>query len=359
MLKAQKPVESTMLGRLQLGQVLLAPLVIREVHFEALERRFPGPADAFVRVALPDDSDGFWFVVESKSRSTPQAIESAIATAQGSRGVERYPLIQVPYLSPEKLDYLESKSVSGVDLCGNGVVIVPGRLWIKRTGQPNLYRDSRPLNNPYGGRSAVVARMLLITPHWKSLSELAEGICCLGTSLSLPQVSKAVAALAEELVVSKGRGLITLTDPLRVFDQLARAWKQPPIRKRQALRLSSDEDWQVQLSASHDLRWAVTGESSVAHHSIFAQGGPRRIAVSSLSQALSSLRGKPESVPSFADVELFETTEEGYFFANEVDEQGIRWASLLQTWLETQGGDARQQEVAGELRQRILRGIQQ
>lgn len=359
MIELQKSDELTMLGRFQPGQALLAPLVIQEVLIVSSERLFPGRADALLKLALPDDSNGFWFVVESKSRSTPQSIASAIAVAQGARGTDQYPLIQVPYLSPEKLDYLESLGLSGVDLCGNGVVIVPGRLWIKRTGQPNRFRDSRPLNNPYGGRSAVVARLLMIKPRWESLGELTEGIRSLGTSLSLPQVSKAVAALAEEMVVSKDRGRISMTDPVRALDQLARTWKPPTILKRQALRLNLNKDWQGQLSASDHLRWAVTGESSVPHHSMFAQGGPRRIAVSSLSQALSVLQGKPESVPSFADVELIETREEGYFFANEIDEQGIRWASLLQTWLEAQRGDARQQDVAGELRQRILREFPQ
>ncbi len=357
--ETQKLDQSLMFSHLQAGQVLLAPLVIREAHFEPSEKHFLGQPDAVLRVALPDSDSDFWFVVESKSRSTPQAIETAIAMVQGTRGAERHPLIHVPYLSAERLEYLESIGVSGIDLCGNGVVIVPGRLWIKRTGQPNLYRDSRPLNNPYGGRSAVVARMLMMKPHWKSLSELAAGIRDVGTSLSLAQVSKAVAALAEELVVSKGSGSISLTEPLRVLDQLARTWKQPPLRKRQALRLTSREGWQAQLSACRDLRWAVTGESSVPHYATFAQGGPRRIAVSSLSQALSCLPGKPESVPNFADVELVETTEEGFFFANEVDEQGVRWASLLQTWLETQGGDARQQEVAEDLRQRLLQDVRQ
>ena len=91
---------------------------------------------------------------------------------------------------------------------------------------------------------------------------------------------------------------------------------------------------------------------------IFSQGGPRRIAVSSLSLATSLLSGTPEPVPNFADIELIETDEPGFFFGTETDDNGIRWASKLQTWLELQSGDARQHETAKELREQILREVQ-
>ncbi len=351
--------QSTMLGRLHVGQVLLAPLVIRELFLEPVRPVARDQSDARLGLELPDTDGCFWFVLESKSRSTPQAIQFAIAQARGASSPEERPMIQVPYLSPERLEELERERVSGVDLCGNGVVIVPGRLWVKRSGQPNLYPDSRPLNNPYRGRSAVVARMLLMQPRWESLTGLAAGIRDAGTSLSLPQVSKAVQALAEELVVLKSRGTIMLTEPLRVLDQLAREWKRPPIRNRQSLRLAPRDNWQQRLSLNSQLRWAVTGESSVSRYATFAQGGPRRIAVSSLSLAQSSLKGIPESVPSFADIELLETTEEGFFFANEIEAHGIRWANIVQTWLELRSGDARQQEAANDLQGLILRGLSQ
>lgn len=93
------------------------------------------------------------------------------------------------------------------------------------------------------------------------------------------------------------------------------------------------------------------------HYAMFAQGGPRSIAVSSLPLSFTLLGGMPESVPDFADVELVETEEAGFFFGNETDDRGIRWASRLQTWLELQSGDARQQDAAKDLRDQILREL--
>ncbi len=345
--------ESEMLSRFQSGVVLLPPLVVRASVFEESDRG--NRVDARIRLALPDSTEEFRFVVESKAKSTPQTVLLAVAQAKKLAREGEWPMIQVPYLSPERLDELERDGVSGVDLCGNGVIIVPGRLYVLRSGQPNRYPDSRLLSNAYRGRSAMVARMLAVQPRWESLTALAVAIQKGGAELSTSQVSKAAQTLEEELIVSKAGGGIQLTDPLRLLDNLGREWRKNRIRSRQALRLPSGIDLAPVLSSNPLLKWAVTGESSVMRYTQFSQGGPLRVAVSSLPLAQTLLRGEPETVPSFADLELIETEETGYFFANEIDEKGIRWASRLQTWLELQAGDARQQDAAQDIRNQILK----
>ena len=224
----------------------------------------------------------------------------------------------------------------------------------------------------------MVARMLLKRPRWASLSELTAAIQAEGVALSLPQASKAVQAMVEDLTVSKSAGTITLREPLRLLDKLGTEWRKPrqiwrrddgrgrtikfqsvsPVNSRKTLRLPAGMDWACALSSEPSLQWAVSGESSVTHYAMFSQGGPRRIAVSSLSLAMPLLGGTPEPVPNFADVELMETDEPGFFFGNETDENGIRWASRLQTWLELQSGDARQQDAAKDLREQIIKEAQ-
>jgi len=368
--------ESTMLSRFQVGEVLLAPLVIRSCVI------LGGPkdkGDARLEVGMPDRGEVFPFVVETKSRGTPQNIQLAMVQAKAAAQEGEWPMIQVPYLSPERILELEKAEVSGVDLCGNGVVVVPGLLWVVRVGSPNRFRDSRPLSNPYRGRSALVARMLLKQPHWQTLSELAASITSAGGELSLPQVSKAVQALTEDLMVSKESGAIQLRDPLRLLDKLGGEWKKPrqfwkrpdsagrsikvqvpsPYLSRQSLRLPKGIDWIQALSSAPELRWTISGESSVNRYAMFAQGGPQRIVVSDIVQALAKLGGTPEPVPSFADIELLESEDPGAFFDQETDANGVRWAGKLQTWLELQAGDARQQEAAKEIREQILKEVQQ
>jgi len=63
----------------------------------------------------------------------------------------------------------------------------------------------------------------------------------------------------------------------------------------------------------------------------------------------STYRLTPESVPRFADIVLIEMQDDAAFFANEQDEDGVRYASRIQTWIELHAGDARQRETAKDL----------
>lgn len=367
--------ESDMLSRFQVGMVLLPPLFVKSCMVLGGAK---DAADARVELCLPGEPEGFRFAVEVKARATPQSVQLAMLQAKAAAQEGEWPMIQVPFLSSERLAALEQAQVSGVDLCGNGVVIVPGRLCVVRSGAPNRYRDSRPLSNPYRGRSAMVARMLMQRPQWESLSELTVAVQSAGCALSLPQASKAVQAMDEDLMVMKSAGAISLREPLRLLDRLGQEWRNArqfpgrsegragvaklqaaiPTGSRQTLRLPKGLDWARALSSKSSLQWAVSGTSSVGRYVMFAQGGPRRIVVSSMPVAMSLLGGISEPVPNFADVELLETNEPGFYFGNEIDENGIRWASRLQTWLELQGGDARQQDAAKDLREQILKEVQ-
>jgi hypothetical protein len=351
-----KIAEQEMLERLQPGRILLAPLIIRaaQAETECKNRRI----DALIGVGLPGEDSLFRFAVEAKSRGSLEALEAAAAKAIAAARDEERPLVQVPYLAPDHLDYLVRLGVSGVDLCGNGVVLIPNRLCVVRSGQPNQYRDSRPLNNPFRGRSALVARTLLTEPSWPSLGKMVRWIGDAGADLSLAQASKAIRALEEELIVSKLGGVIKLKDPMRLLDKLGSEWRTPTVHARSAFRLNQDAaNWPSRFSSQPELRWAVTGESSASRHVVFSQSGPRRIAVSDLSRAASLLGGVPEAVPNFADLELIETDEPGFFFETTTDENGMRWASRLQTWLELQAGDARQQAAASDLRRQITQRL--
>ena len=124
---------SVMLSRFQAGAVLLSPLFIKSCTL------LGGPtekADARVELAWPGELEGFRFVVEVKARATPQTVQLAMAQAKAATQEGEWPMIQVPFLSPERLAELEEEKVSGIDLCGNGVVVVPGRLLVCAPGNP-------------------------------------------------------------------------------------------------------------------------------------------------------------------------------------------------------------------------------
>lgn len=342
-----------MLDRLRSGEPLLPPLVIRDAVFES-DRAI----DALIEVAFHNDNAVERFKVECKTRSTKEDFRKATQqAADNARRLDCHPLIFLPYLAPDRLAELESMAVSGIDLCGNGIVYVPNRICVVRTGQPNLYPDSRPVANPFRGRSGLVARMLIEKPNWETLSELTKAIAnraqLKGPSLS--QVSKTVSAYAEELLVLKDGNTIRLADPIRMLDQLGKNWHLNPPGRSRFYRSSKGPLRLSELSNSTKLAWSLTGESSATRYCTIAQGGPMKLVVSDFKLAESLLSLTPESVPSFANIVLFETQDDAAFFANEQDEGGVRYASRIQTWLELNAGDARQRETARDLYQSIIK----
>ena len=340
-------------------------------------------ADAFLTLRWRGDlpTDFYNFLVEIKSQNTPRIIHQAIALIQGytkdRNDPDVYPMIVVPYLSEDRLAELEQAGVSGIDLCGNGIVTIPGRVLVYRTGKENRYPASRPVSNPYLGKSGVVGRIFLNYEYatvldadenrvretgrqTSALSEIWEAILKRGVDISLSQVSKTVSALVEERILGSQGRAIYLLDPDLLLDRLASAWPRPP-KERTYLKLPGGRSSLTRLiwdengtDSNRKFKWAITGESSVAHHLAFAQGGPLQVAVSNLRKAKEWLQGEEESIPNFADVALLESDEPGYYFDNDVDENGLRWASVLQTWIELSNGDGRQKDAAREIRNLII-----
>lgn len=339
-------------NRLRPGELLLPPLVIRNAV-----PQYDQTIDALIEVSFAAEDATERFSVECKTRSTPDVFRKAIEKASdNARRLECHPLVFLPYLSPDRLTELEDLAVSGIDLCGNGIVYVPNHICVVRTGHSNLYPDSRPVANPYRGRSAFVARMLICKPQWDTLSNLTETIEKQAQlkGLSISQVSKAITAFVEEMLVIKKGNTIKLTDPVRMLDHLGKNWRRSPARRQHSYRSLEGTPKLSELSRSENLAWSLTGESSATRYCTIAQGGPLKVAVSDLKLAESLLSLTPESVPSFADIVLFETKDDEYFFANERDNDGIRYASRIQTWLELNDGDARQRETAKDLYQAII-----
>ena len=352
---------------------LLPPLQLDAVDVTLSK---PEKADAFLSLKLRGDlpTDIFDFLVEIKSQNTPRIIHQAIAQIQAyareRNDPEVFPMIVVPYLSEERLAELEEAGVSGIDLCGNGIVTIPGRIFVYRTGKENQYPASRPVSNPFQGKSGVVGRMLLNYEYatvldadenrvretgrrTTALAEIREGIMERGVDISLAQVSKAISALVEERILGKQGRAIYVLDPDRLMAELASTWKKYA-GNRIYCRLADSPADLTRLNEDPELDWAVTGESSVSRYAAFGQGGPLEIAVSNRKKALELLDARIESVPSFANVALLESDEPAYYFDNEVDEKSIRWASLLQTWIELRKGDARQQDAARDLYRKLL-----
>jgi hypothetical protein len=330
-------------------------------HKAVRERR----ADAIARISF----DGITniFLVEYRAAWNHRTFLAAVETVERSltegqeEGDRIYPMIILPYLSDEHLLELANRRISGLDLCGNGIVIVPGQWFIHRSGQPNRYHTPQSLQNPYKGRASLVARMLLRRPRFRRLEDLHTEIEQRGGTLSLALVSRAIQRLEEELILIPESGTrVRLVQPEKLLKRLQGESVPPRITHTWQGRIGIPTrellPMLFQIAADKNISIAMTGIGSAAHYTNINAGDISRIYADNIDLLLLSLPVKPGE--RFANLEIQVPHDPVVYFDTERDAQGVVWASPIQTYLEmTQSGDARLEDSADSLRKDILSAV--
>lgn len=300
--------------------------------------------------------------VEFKRFGTPKAIEEAVYQAREQcRGRGLLPLIVAPYLSRDRLAVLEAEGVSGLDLCGNGVVVVPGELLVYRTGNPNRFPAEGAIKNVYRRNSSIVARAFLLTPRYDSVRGLLAEIRRRGGEVTLATVSKVCSALDEEIVIerardeSKGREKqLRLLQPEKLLDLLTANYTEPTVTRRIVGKcVLANPDLVRTLrgwAEGSGNRIAETGASSALAYSTMVREPMRSFYCTDLDGLRKALGEELRETDRFANVELLETTDEFVYF----DRREELAASPVQTYLELMAGDKRERETAEQVRRLIL-----
>ena len=195
-----------------------------------------GPWDALLCVT--DGETRVRFAVFYQRDATPRqiAFEAPQAASAAQQG-DLSPLLLAPYFSEERLLQLEALKVSGLDLCGNGVLMAPGKFTYFRTGYPNRFPNSRPLKNVYRGVSSLAGRAFLLQPKYAEVGELQQEVRRRGGDISLPTISKAIRELEEDQIIRRVRQAsvpqartLTLLQPDKLLKRLEENYVAPRIR---------------------------------------------------------------------------------------------------------------------------------
>jgi hypothetical protein len=345
----------TIVGRILNGELSLPPLIIKPIVRKLPEWEMR--ADADIQVSWGNASADF--IVEVKPRYTPSAIMQAKEAVRGIALTNKsLPMVVVPYLSPDRVDELASEGMSALDLCGNGVVVIPERLFVLRIGMPNRFPELRAQRNPYRGSQSLVLRALLARPKFDSLNDLSAEIGRLGGRVSLPQVSRTVTALAEELIVTRERRQIQLAQPELLLKRLRESYVAPDedgrARVRSPLSAGDLRGKLMENAKENDIRIAATGISSAERYAVLAQSDAFSVYCSDIDLLLRDI--PCEESQWFPDLELIETANQAAYFDTRQD-VGFTWASPVQTYLELMNGDARAQSIAVTVRQSSLQEV--
>lgn len=359
------PTTKEMLDLLRRGKVELPPLSLRLIEAEprtGATRR----SDALVEASWRGKRTRF--LVECKALSTPKAFLAGLNQLKQVtllRGT--FPMLFLPFLSESRLQELEREGISGVDLCGNGVVIVPGAFSVFRTGGKNRFRSSAPIKNIYRKNSSLVPRVFLLRAGFTAVQEIGAEINRLNllvsrwgrNSMSLSTVSKALKTLAEDLIISRN-ATIRLVQPDKLLEALERNFSPPLIREKVRLRLEAEgvarQDTLADLSRALELPLVATGLSSVSQYAAMQRGDVLSVYCPRLEGLLERLGGREDD--RFPNLELLETDDETVYF--DARQGGnFLWASPIQVYLELMTGDKRDRETAGQVKEVILKGSTQ
>lgn len=296
--------------------------------------------------------EGKWysFVVEYKTSSTPRLLQSAIQQASLFADAIRedsLPMVIVPYLSPDALDRLIEAEVSGIDLSGNGVVLVPGELFVYRTGARNKFPSSAPIKNVYRGATSLVSRVFFARRAFPSVTEVSKEVRRRGGEISMSTVSKALRGLQEDLVVGR-EGAIRLLQPARLLDFLTANYRSPSVGRRVSGRVDDAAQTLRRFATNARERGLLVAGNLPSRYVVMPSSDEAlNVYTSSAGELLRDVDF--EETTRFANVRLLECRDRTvYFDRREAD--GFFWISPLETYLELANEGKREREAAEQLR---------
>lgn len=351
------PLEKEIIQRIERGELSFPPLSICLLPVTKESRR----ADALMEVSWGEKKAKF--VVEFKSTSTPKVFQSALNYLRFlSPRPDLGRMLIMPFLNDKQLQELEREGISGIDLCGNGVVIVPGVFAIYRSGGKNRFPSSAPIKNIYRKNSSMVGRVFLARSRYQTVQEICEEINRRNLlvnrwdkkPMSLSTVSKALKTLDEDLVIER-KTMIRLLQTDKLLGKLSQYYSPVMTEKRVRLKLTDENEpitqllWRVSRKAG--VPFVATGISSITQYAVMQRGGMLSVYCPGIEKIIEMIPGSQSD--RFPNLELIETEDETAFF-DAREQQNFWWASPVQIYLELMAGDKRDRETAEQVKTTIM-----
>jgi hypothetical protein len=338
------------------GKLQFPPL-----HFDVVGESIPRDwlrADLLLEGSWQDKKQ--LFVAEVKRYSSDKNVSDAADQAtKNAQVIGGLPLVITPWFSREQLLELERRGVSGLDLCGNGIVIVPGEMLVLKTGQPNKFPASRLIRRVYEGTSSLVARVFLLQPYYERVSDIVDEIKARRGSITISTVSKALKQLEQDMVVKRAGHQIKLLQAEKLLDRLAANHRKPAVQPPLRCKVTTPKKGPIEIILADAAerakeRVVLTGESSVNYYASLAVDPVVSFYCSNFEKLdLQKYGCQIDFSSRFPNVEIYKTdAEEVYFDARKIDRSWV--SSPVQTYCELATSDKRGIEAAQDVARTII-----
>ncbi|MGD9561196.1 MAG: hypothetical protein AB7F88_04265 [Pyrinomonadaceae bacterium] len=338
----------------ELKKLDISPL---EINIEKFDKKGRSGYSPNLLVEVVWENESWRFLSEIMTVATPKLVVEAVSKLKMFRetsGKESYPMIVAPYLSRPQFKELATREISGIDLSGNVMLIVPGGLFVERVGNPNRFPSSSPIKNVYRGTSSIVGRVLLSRAEYSSVGEVFDEAKRRGAGITLATVSKVLKELDNDFVISRREG-IKLVDSETLLSKLRTNYRGTNVTDKlvgkaasleKALRkIANNCERNEQRYAIHDPQRYVVSPTV---------GEPLQIYVESMVVALNGIDF--EETDRFPNVALIETNDEPVYFDRSWDSKSKQYfTSPLQVYLELSHRGKREQDAAAQLVKGFLR----
>ena len=357
------PTEKEMLDQLRQGKVQLPPLTFSFID-DQLDVGDNKRIDAYVEAKWKRKSARF--AVECKALSTPKFFQNSINYLKSLPLPKNIsPMLFMPFLSERQLKELEREGISGIDLCGNCVVVYPGTFSVFRSGGKNRFPSSAAIKNIYRKNSSMVGRGFFVYSDFQTVQDIRATINQRNLlvnrwnkkPMSLSTVSKVLKTMVEDLIITRNK-TIRLLQPDKLLEKLSENYNLPVVKDRISLKIPENNKSILKLlseqSQQLEMPLVASGTSSVTRYTVMQRGDLLTVYCPNVEMLLERL---PRSQSDrFPNLELLETEDEPVYF-DARQEDGFWWASPLQVFMELMAGDKRDQETAEQLKNLILNNV--
>lgn len=347
--------------RIASGDFQLPPL---KIELQRMGQALAGyeEVDAVLSITWQDKSHCFG--VEYSPRSTPKEFQSALdKTLRVNKVLGLQPMVLMPFLNEKQLLELSDRKISGIDLSGNGVVLVPDQLFVFRNGAPNRFPASETIQNVYRKNSSIVPRVFLIQPSFDSVNSIQASVQRYGgetASISLSTVSKVLKTLENDLIISREKGDIRLLQPEKLLEKLAANFVRPTIRRCLIGKSSHDAGTLMHkfsdTAVSRQISVVGTGVGSAGQYAVMAKEDYLSVYCTDQYRLIGGIDFDETS--RFPNLEIIETHDKTVYFDTHTY-KSFEWASPTQTYLELMAGDQRERETAKQVKEVILRRLRE
>ncbi len=321
------------------------------------------PFDIMGELELPRTKDRVEFWVECKELPRPSQFPYASLTNRFKPDHSRettVPVLAAPHISPRMAELCEKHGWSWFDLAGNCRLVVPGALYIERTGLAAVHTRPKPKANLSSAASARVLLALLapdrVGKKWTQTT--LQKYCEPGVSIGL--VNKVVTHLREEAWLEQlDDKSFRVKDAVGLLDIWRKAYRFDRHRRVGYFTLLKPQELQKRLENLND----VKGEMAYAAFSAadFQAPSVRQnktwlyVSDAALDEFVEAAEAK--RVASGENLVVLIPDDAGIFYMGDPADGRLTCTNPVQTWLDLRHVGGRGDEAAEAILNQCIKPI--